>query len=155
MASLQFGLSLDPSVVPQRHCFYDSDEEDAESDADGGNAHLLTFSGAKNSFKTPLLLVCTSPVSSAFARCFFSVKKERFAAISCTSASEALQGRYFSAPRPPDRPSEAELVTTFLNSEGEAAVVCAQEQQLKIELCNAWAEMVMNYIFIFTVIIQY
>ena len=136
MAGLLFGLSLDHGSVPQRHCFYDSDEDETDPDLDQGP--LFKFSGAGDSVKTPCLIVCTSSVASAFAQSYLCVEKKQIAAISCTSPSKLLKGRLFSA----GSTAEDHVITTFHQSAGREAVVCLHEQELNTDTCNAWNEMV-------------
>ena len=142
MAGLLFGLSLDHGSVPQRHCFYDSDEDEADSDPE--QSPLFKFSGGEITVKTPCLIVCTSPVASAFAQSYLCVEKEQIAAISCTSPSKTLKGRVFTAGRS-DAAGEDHVITSFHQSGGSEAVVCLHEQELNIDTCNAWSEMVSIY----------
>ena len=134
MASLLFGLSLDPSAVPQRHCFYESDEEEEETD----QQPLFKFSRREDAVKTSCLILCTSATASAFIRSHLCVEEEPFATISCVSRSKILEGHQFDS----GQLDSSDQVTSFYWTKGKNAVVCSHEQGLNADVCNAWSDLV-------------
>lgn len=139
----EFGISLDPAAVTQRHTLYDSDEEEEEIEIASG-----VFSV---NLKAPIsgggvaLLVAIGQTAAIFARSYFVLDSEPLCQITSES-SKVLAGRYFESRLTAHAKEDArvtvqvgEVYNAKRKSPGAPFLVCIFENALKSEYCNLWA----------------
>ena len=136
------GLSLDPDAVPQRHTFYDSDEDESVED----DEEVLRCSSG-SSVKSRLLLVCVSPTASTLAQSYLDVKTHAaLCKISTNSASKVIKGRRFSSRGSTENGGvQEETVSDVYAASGAGEItVCVQRKNVNWEFCNSWSEKVFH-----------
>ena len=132
-----FGISLDPSSVAQRHAFYDSDEEE---EAAAASTPTFSVKPAQACSKADVLIFAFGEVASVFVQSYFCLEPL------CTVAADsptALKDRYFAKQRKAlqeDAESTviSKIFTVETNSEHRRCLVCIHEKPLKLELVNLW-----------------
>lgn len=140
---MDFGISLDPLAVPQRHTLYDS-ESDSESEQQQSKAdeHSSVFAvdgrgviadGKCLTGKT--LLVAVGSTASAFVKSFVHLREETL--FSVRADAEVQRGKLFSSGK-----GEKDISLCYEVEATAEWVVCAHETELRIEYCNFWTEKV-------------
>lgn len=140
--SMESGLSLDPYSVPQRHTFYDSDEDDSVEDKE---EVLALHCSPGLTIKSRLLLVCVSATAITLAQSYLDVERDAVVCkISTTSAKKVIKGRCFSSRGSPENTSKEEVISDVCTASGDGKVtVCLQREKLNSDFCNAWSEKVL------------
>ena len=138
---MESGLSLDPYSVPQRHTFYDSDEDDSGEDDE--EVFALKYSSG-SIVKSRLLLVCVSQTASILAQSYLDVKKDAaLCKVSTTSGSKVIKGRCFSSLESIEKSSQEETISDVYAASGVGEItLCLQREKINWEFCNSWSEKV-------------
>lgn len=138
---LDFGISLDPSAVTQRHTLYDSDEEETEIE----NIDEI-FSVADSDSQKPgcTLILTVGQTASIFARSYFELETDPVCKVTSKTPT-VIKDKYF--------PSSSDQSTTTISEVYEAKtasgctdeyLVCVHERELKSEYLNIWCSKVIN-----------
>ena len=132
---LQFGLSLDPYSIPQRHCFYDSDEEEQDS-----NQEFISISGNPQCI-TNLLIISTSKIAGAFLKSHVMLNPlDPVSVITCRQPVKTLKGRCFYGNKERDMgdiDEEQVKLAELYETAGQSDVsVCVMTDNLKEDFCN-------------------
>lgn len=138
---MDFGISLDPLAVPQRHTLYDS-ESDEEDEQHQNRVEQLrsVFTVDKGDKSEALtgksLLVGIGTTASVFLRSFVHLQKEP--SFSIKGETKVLAGKHFPSGK------GKEDITDFYEEEGAAEkwVVFVHEAELRVEYSNVWTEKV-------------
>jgi hypothetical protein len=144
-AGLEFGLSLDPYSVPQRHCFYDSDDEEDEGEGDGLDCTFVSMS-PNVSDPIKLLIVCTSEITGAFIKTHVMLDHPPLSILNCnTKPSKALKRCLFQSEDSdkdtiPYKLGEMYSVTSHSNT-----LVYFCLDYLKEDYCNEWSRKIIDY----------
>lgn len=131
---MEFGISLDPSSVPQRHDLYDSDEGD-----EPGDTHQiteLTFNppSLKDIHKNHALVIAIGQIACIFVKSHFVLSP----LCSLEASTQTIfKGMYF-----PKHGDGLCLVSELLNCDGGDTVFCIHERWLKPEYVNTWSKQV-------------
>ena len=139
---MESGLSLDPYSVPQRHTFYDSDEDDTVEEDE--EVFALRYS-SDSVVRSRLLLVCVSPTASTLAQSYLDVKTDAaLCKIATNSASKVIKGRCFSSQDSTESSNaQEETISDVYAASGVGKVtVCLQRENVNWEFCNSWSEKV-------------
>lgn len=138
---MEFGISLDPSSVPQRHALYDSDEEDEQVDTQQAD-FVFQPSTLDSTHKNNTLVVAIGQTACIFAKSVFILSP-----LSTLEASTRgiFQGTYF-----PKTGEASCLVSELMCADEGDAVFCLHENSLKPEHVNAWFKKVNCFLHVFT-----
>ncbi len=138
---MEFGISLDPSSVPQRHALYDSDEEDEQIDTQQAD-FVFQPSTLDSIHKNNTLVVAIGQTACIFAKSLFTLSP-----LSTLEASTRgiFQGTYF-----PKTGEASCLVSELMCADEGDAVFCLHENSLKPEHVNAWFKKVNCFLHVFT-----
>ena len=142
MAGLQFGMSLDPYSVPQRHCFYDSDEEQDEIDEEELSLSIIDLPENCPKLKSKLLIIATSTIAAAFIRSHVITDPNPLSSIVTKQSLRAFKGKYFSPSGEQTDHHEETITDVFLLKEKKDVCICIHEQPLREEYCNEWSRKV-------------
>ncbi len=149
---MEFGISLDPLLVAQRHALYDSDEEEEEITGTSDVFSVRSPEAATPERQTRTLLIALGAAAVTFARSHLDLSDQPiFRLLSRTS--RVVKGQHFPAHGRTELEGdgeEEEVVEVSLaheakgkpGGESEEAgrfVVCIHEKALKSEYCNLWA----------------
>ena len=139
---MEFGISLDPLSVTQRHTLHDSDEEDEARAAVA--AFSITPTAGSDGIGT--LLVALGQYGVAFVRSFLNLSGQASFQLT-SSSSKVVKGLYF--PIHGSDSEESLPVSTSMvyearrkgseSDNGGQFMVCTHEQPLNSEYCNLWA----------------
>ncbi len=129
---MEFGISLDPSSVPQRHALYDSDEENEQSDL--LKANFVFHSPLDSAHKSHSLVLAVGPTACIFAKSHFVLSL--FTTLETTTQT-MFQGMYF-----PKSQEGLCLVSELMGADGGDVIFCLHEKNLKPEYVNAWSKKV-------------
>ena len=139
---MEFGLSLDPLSVPQRHTLYDSEsDEEKEPQPQSELDSVFAVDGRNTNVEERFLtgkglVVAVGSFASVFVRSFVRLRTELLCSVRA-DAGKVQRGKHFSCG------SGAEEITHFHEVEGNAEwVVCSHDKELRIEYCNSWTEKV-------------
>ena len=132
---LQFGLSLDPYSIPQRHCFYDSDEEEQDS-----NQEFISISGNPQRI-TNLLIISTTKIAGAFFKSHLMLNPlNPVSVITCRQPVQTLKGRCFYDNKErdmSDKDEEQVKLAELYETAGQSDIsVCVMTDNLKEDFCN-------------------
>ncbi len=143
---MDFGISLDPLSVTQRHAVYDSDEEEQEEAE--GTAENFFIRGTSSSSESCTLLIALGQVSVTFVRSFLILEDQPTFLLS-SRTSKVVKGLHFPArshegeggQELPDPVSSVYVARGKQPGSGEEGLflVCTHEKVLKSEYCNLWA----------------
>lgn len=132
---MEFGISLDPSSVPQRHALYDSDEEeDEQADSLKPDFVIQPLPCPDSKHKSHSLLLAIGPTACIFAKSHFILSP--FSTI-MASTQTIFQGMYF-----PKSEKQSCLVSELLYADGGDVIFCLQENILKVDHVNTWSKKV-------------
>ena len=141
-AEMEFGLSLDPLAVPQRHTLYDSEsEEETEPQPQSELDSALVVDGRSTNFEEGFLagkrlLVAVGSSASVFVRSFIRLRGESLCSVRA-DAAKVQKGKHFSSG------NGTEEITQFHEVEGNTEwAVCYHDTELRLEYCNLWTEKV-------------
>ena len=139
---MEFGLSLDPLAVPQRHTLYDSEsDEEKEPQTQSELDSVFAVDGRSTNVEERFLtgkglVIAVGSSASVFVRSFVRLRAELLCSVRA-DAGRVQRGKHFS------NGSGAEEITQFHEVEGNAEwVVCSHDKELRIEYCNLWTEKV-------------
>lgn len=142
---MDFGISLDPLAVPQRHTLYDSESDEDDEQYRNTIDQLSSVFAIEKHEKPEIekfltgktVLVGIGTTASVFVRSFVHVRQEPLFSVQ-TEAGNVLAGKHFPSGR------GREDVTVFYEVEGasEKWVVCAHESELRVEYSNFWTKKV-------------
>ena len=137
---MDFGISLDPLDVAQRHSLYDSESEEESEQEHQNETDVFTVDGRgedRNFLAGRGLLLAFGSTASVFARSFVRLREEPFLSLQA-DASRAKRGTNF------PRGKGAKNITHFQYTEEEDPkwIVCVHDTELLVEHCNHWAEKV-------------
>lgn len=128
-----FGQSL-----PQRHCLYDSEEEEDEHVQDA-----FYFSPNKSQ-SCKLLIVCTSHITVAFVKSHVILKPQPLTTILCQCPVRFLKGRYFHEEREEEEQEEEERVgEVYEVKDNDSVYVALLLNTFKDDYCNEWSRKVL------------
>ncbi len=131
---MEFGISLDPSSVPQRHALYDSDEEEEQTESLKANFIFQPPPESVQIHKSYSLVVAVGSIPCIFARSHFILSP----LLTLEASTRAIfQGMYF-----PKSSQESCLVSELMNADGGDVIFCLHEKNLKSEHVNAWSKKV-------------
>lgn len=135
---MDFGISLDPLAVPQRHALYDSEseeegEQETQSESEVFRVDKIGEDGEFLAGKA--LLLALGNTASVFAKSFIRIREEPFLSLR-TDVSRVKSNS--------PRGKGAEDVTHFYYSQEESSkwAVCLHAAELQAEHCNHWADKV-------------
>ena len=149
MAGLDFGLSLGPYDAPQRHCFYDSEEEEGVDESRLETPEkLFTLENSSHLF-CKLLVITTSSVADMFITSHVVLDSSSCASVTTKRCLKVLKGKYFNRDGvQANAVTEDATVSKFYSVKDRTGVcVCVHEQTLKEEFCNYWGRKVYIYIY--------
>ena len=131
---MDFGISLDPSSVPQRHALYDSDEEEGD-ETEIQQPELVFAPPTQDITQSNTLVVAVETTACLFVRSHFMLTP----LCSLEGSTQAVfKGTYF--PKSGDKRC---VVSEVVRADGGGEVViCLHERSVKSEHINAWAKMV-------------
>lgn len=139
---MDFGISLDPLAVPQRHTLYDSESDEEDEQHQNRIDQLRSVFTVDKREKSEVLtgkslLVGIGTTAAVFVRSFLHLRKEPSFSVKGDTGS-VLAGKHF--PMGKDK----EDVTVVYEVEGAAGkwVVCVHEGELRVEYSNFWTEKV-------------
>ena len=133
---MEFGLSLDALSVPQRHAFYDSDEEEEEEKRITSQLSNPFACDPPHALRGKTLLLALGTTASVFLRSYLCLREGTV--FSLRAEGRALRGKPFSGGA-----GEQLVVSEGLCVYGrEECVVCVHEKELQLELCSQWVEKV-------------
>ncbi len=140
-STFQFGLSLDPLDGLQRHCFYDSDEEQDEENVVQCLDDLFI---AQTSTKVPikLLIMGTSRIGCHFLSSHVTTEPKPCAIVKTLDPLRALKGKYFSDEGDETTDREKTISSIYGVKDKEGVFICLNEMPLKEEYCNCWSKKV-------------
>jgi hypothetical protein len=139
---MDFGMSLDPLSVPQRHTLYDSDSdeerEQQEPQTDSDEFTLEPSGDLAAHLAGKALLVGVGATASAFLRSFVCLSNEPSFTVQA-DAETVGKGAHF-------RKGKQRIATAIHSTVGGAGswVACAHPGELRPEYCNRWTEKVLG-----------
>ena len=141
-AEMEFGLSLDPLAVSQRHTLYDSEsEEETEPQSQSELDSAFVVDGRSTNFEERFLagkrlFVAVGSSASVFVRSFIRLREESLCSVRA-DAAKVQKGKHFSSG------NGTEEITQFHEVEGNTEwAVCYHDTELRLEYCNLWTEKV-------------
>lgn len=139
---MDFGISLDPLAVPQRHTLYDSESDEEDEHHHDRIGQLRSAFAVGKREKSELLtrkylLIGIGTTASVFVRSFVHLRKETLFSLQAET-EDVLASKQFPSGK------SREDITVFYEVEGAAEkwVVCAHEAELRVEYSNFWTEKV-------------
>lgn len=137
---MDFGISLDPLAVPQRHTLYDS-ESDEEREKQHQNEREA-FAVCENesggaSLTGKVILVGVGSTASIFVQSFVSLREEQ--AFSLKADIDKVQkGRGFL----PGKEAVRDVTVFHCLTDTSSWLACLHATELGAEFCNRWTEKV-------------
>lgn len=139
---MDFGISLDPLAVPQRHTLYDSESDEEDEQHQNRVDQLRSVFAVDKREKSEALtgkslLVGIGTTASVFLRSFVHLQQEPSFSVK-SETGKVLAGKHFPSGK------DKEDITVFYGVEGAAEkwVVCVHEVELRVEYSNVWTEKV-------------
>ena len=136
------GLSLDHYSVPQRHVFYESEEEEENEEQE----NLFIIDAPTKLSNIKLLLLCTTEVGGVFMKSHVTLEPQPSLNIDSCCPEEALKDRYFHQRRDGGNERVGEL---YRVKGKENVFVYVQLKSLKDEHCSQWSRMVIKHMMIY------
>ena len=138
---MDFGISLDPSSVAQRHCLEDSDEEEEDDIKSGGNeADIFTLPETCNLGPGVNIVIFTIGLpASIFIKSYLNELIPSFKIT--TNFPTVFKDKFFTTSTPQTVDEVFEVQSKGEKSE-EKFLVCVHKQQLTPQHCNLWCNSV-------------
>ena len=144
---MDFGISLDPSSVVQRHSLEDSDEEEDESETVGNATETFTVPNRRDQLDPAgKLIIAIGQPAVIFIKSYLDLEPLPSYTIS-TKTLTAFKDKHFSS-------GTHHQDDTYTVSEGSDAkrtgsdvgrcLVCTHQQPLNSKYCNLWCSKVME-----------
>ena len=134
---MDFGISLDPLAVPQRHTLDDSESDEESEQQLQVETEVFTVGECgknKPSLEGKAVLVGVGGTASLFLRSFLSLREEP--AFSLRTEADKTQEVFIGKGTLRD-------VTAFHDVEGASScIACVHGAELRLEYCNHWTEKV-------------
>lgn len=148
---MDFGISLDPSAVAQRHCLEDSDEEEEDEvdiKSDGNEADIFTVPEKPCTDLGPgvnIVIFTIGLPASIFIKSYLNLESIPSFKVT-TSFPTVFKDKFFTTSAP--QPQTVDEVFEVQNKGGksEKFLVCVHKQQLTPQHCNLWCNRVSVYI---------
>lgn len=135
---LDFGISLDPSAVPQRHSFEDSDEEDLGKDEVELTVSPSSATPVEIGQRSNVIFVF-GQIASIISKSFFTLHDSPSCQILCDSIT-VYRDKLFPAVSC-ERSKCSQTVSEVFGIEskdGKTYSLCVHEARLKSQYCNNW-----------------
>ena len=139
MAGLQFGFSLDPQDAPQRHCFYDSEEEEELENSvpeDVFSVELVDKLAIK------LLIIGNTQAASSFLSSHVITESEPCAVVKTRYPLKVIKGKYFTRDGEQAVSNDATVSKIYRDVKNGGTCLCLNERIFKEEYCNYWSKTV-------------
>lgn len=136
---MDFGISLDPSLVTQRHSLEDSsDEENVENTRDYDISKTFCISNHEYLSKGPNLIIAVGQAPSIFVKSHFKLDSLPLSRITANSAA-VFRDKHF----PADTHNSDCIVSEMFDISSKDSItekftLFIHEQQLKSQYCNVW-----------------
>lgn len=134
---MDFGISLDPASVTQRHCFEDSDEDEDESARNETEQFITPENQSAGLAPEANLIIAMGQPASIFARSYLSLDPLPSCRISAHSHT-VFKDRYFSSRGHTHNVVSEGFDVKCKGSEIEKFHLCIHENQLNSQHCNSW-----------------
>ena len=137
---MDFGISLDPLAVSQRHELYDSESEEEEDETGEQNrADPAPEEGSGDFITGRSLIIGLGSTASVFVRSFVCLRESPSLSLPAEAAEIRAGEKNAQSGHEREEIAAVELYETQGNSQW---VVCAHSKELRAENCNRWTEKV-------------
>ena len=140
--AMEFGISLDPLAVVQRHALYDSESDEESEQQPQESSEVFTFDGRGKRgdiLKGKTLLVAVGGSASVFVRSFVRLREEPLLSLQA-DVGRVEKGSHF------PKGNAIKEITVFRDTEENTELlICTHPTELTIEFCNKWTEKVISW----------
>ncbi len=147
MAGLEFGFSFNPQDAPQRHCFYDSDEEvEVEDGEEIISEDVFSIESLMKVTTIKLLVIGNTQPSCSFLSSHVITEPEPFAVVKTKCPLKVLKGKYFTRDGDQYESDHGDGVLVsklyYTTNGGTSTSLCLNENAFKEDYCNSWSKTV-------------